>query len=41
MTVLEQFEIELSASISEVTMSEIMAHLGFIQLNNNQDLEQV
>lgn len=39
--VLQQFEIELDAEISEVTMTTIMAHMGFVQTSSNADLEAV
>jgi len=39
--VLEQFECSLDSRISEVTMTQIMALMGFIQLNNNTDIESV
>ena len=39
--VLRQFSLDEDTRISEVTMTAIMTHMGFIQDNNNFDLEAV
>ena len=37
--VLRQFEIDEDTPIAEVTMTEIMVHMGFVQASSNADLE--
>jgi len=39
--VLRQFEIDEDTPIAEVTMTEIMVHMGFVQPSSNAELEAV